>query len=67
MPTVSTVDDCGLIVRLAERDVLLNVAFIVAVVAAETCLVPTINFADEVPAETVTLVGTDAAVLLLVN
>lgn len=38
MLTVSTVDDCGFIARLAERDVLFKVAVIVALVEAETSL-----------------------------
>ena len=45
MLTVSKVDDCGFIARLAERDVLFKVAVIVALVEAETCLVPTVKLA----------------------
>ncbi len=54
-----------LIVRTAERDVPLRVAVTVAVVVAETCVVLTVKLADEAPAATVTLDGTDAAALLL--
>ena len=67
METVSTDGVAGFIVRAAERDELFKVAMTVALVAAETCVVLTVKFADDAPAATVTLAGTVAAALLLAN
>jgi hypothetical protein len=65
---IETVSEaCGFIVRLAAREVPFKVALIVAMVAPDTRVVPTVKFADEAPAGTVTVAGTVAAELLLDN
>ena len=67
MEIVSTDGVTGLIVTVAERVASFNVAVMVALVAAETCVVLTVKLADDAPAATVTLAGTVAAALLLAS
>lgn len=62
---MSVVEAAGFIVRLAERVVPFKIALIVAVVPLDTRAVLTVKVADEAPAGTVTLAGTDATELLL--
>ena len=57
----------GLIVSVALRVTPLKVPLIIALVVAVTVVVLTVKLADEAPAATVTLAGTDAAVLLLAS
>lgn len=67
MPTVSVVlvVEAGLIVNVPLRDAPLRVALIVALLVEETDVVLMLNVAEDEPAGTVTLAGTDARVLLL--
>lgn len=55
----------GLIVSVALRVTPLNTPVIVALVVVLTAVVLTVKFAEEAPAATVTLAGTEAAALLL--
>jgi hypothetical protein len=55
----------GLIVKVAERDVLLRDAVIIALVVAGTCVVLMLKLLDCEAAGTMTLAGTIAAALLL--
>jgi hypothetical protein len=64
--TVSVPPTAGLIVKVAERDVPLSDAVMMAVVVAGTCVVLMLKVLDCEPAGTVTLAGTVAAGLLLV-
>lgn len=57
----------GLIVSVALRVTPLKVALIVALVAVVTAAVLMVKLADDAPAATVTLAGTEAAALLLAN
>lgn len=57
----------GLMLSVALRVTPLNVPPMVALVVAVTVVVLTVKFAVDAPAATVTLAGTDAAALLLVN
>ena len=62
--TVSAVVDAGLSVRVAERVVAFKVARIVTLAGEVTDVVVAVKLADDAPAATVTLAGTDASALL---
>ena len=57
--------ETGLIVSVALRVTPLKVPLIVALVVAVTVVVFTVKLAEDAPAATVTLAGTEAAALLL--
>jgi hypothetical protein len=63
--TVSVVDPAGLIVSVALRVTPLSVALIVALAVAVTDTVVIVKLAEEAPAGTVIVAGTEARVLLL--
>ena len=62
--TVSAVVDVGLSVSVAERVVAFKIALIVTLAGEVTDVVVVVKLADDAPAATVTLAGTDASALL---
>ena len=65
MRTVSVVVEAGVIVNVPLRDTPLRVALIVALLVDVTEVVLMLNVAEDEPAGTITLAGSEARVLLL--